>query len=121
MCNDKKDEHYGYCWCCLLNDDSTALHPYRKELALGTKVNRAESRGCLYPDMVFPLAWVVVGDAQMRRSLAAHMRDSRIETVEGFQEWMMERVDGDKKWRNFATHLIVWFYNSYKPQEADSI
>ncbi|KAF8312305.1 uncharacterized protein EI90DRAFT_3023133 [Cantharellus anzutake] len=88
----------GYCWKCLLNMDSSLVH------TCPTK------DGCKFPDMIPEMAWMVLGSEALRKGLANYIGDPKVETICGYESWLLGRWEGNKKWRNSSTLLVLFFY-----------
>ncbi|KAF8318869.1 uncharacterized protein EI90DRAFT_3020925 [Cantharellus anzutake] len=92
----------GYCYTCLLNPDAP-LH--------GVKV---PGQPCLYAGIVFEIVWLTVSDTEMMNSIADYLKDSRLKEEKYYAPWLKKGYDGmDKKWRNCATQLVLWFHDTY--------
>jgi hypothetical protein len=89
----------GYCWKCLLNPDWQPVH------------RNSSTHGCLFPDMIFEMIWIIAHSDELRSALATQTGDPTILTMDGFVEWCRRRFNGDKKWRNFSTQLVLFFYH----------
>jgi hypothetical protein len=90
----------GYCWKCLLNMDSSLVHTCPMK------------DGCKFPDMVPEMAWMVLGSEVLRKGLANYVGDPKVETLSGYESWLLGRWEGNKKWRNSSTLLVLFFYRS---------
>ncbi|KAF8318857.1 uncharacterized protein EI90DRAFT_3020916 [Cantharellus anzutake] len=88
----------GYCWKCLLNMDSSLVH------TCPTK------DGCKFPDMIPEMAWMVLGSEALRKGLANYIGDPKVETICGYKLWLLGRWEGNKKWCNSSTLLVLFFY-----------
>jgi len=104
-----KKEHFcskgdkGYCYRCLLNPDYVGVHP--EGSAYGQ---------CQYAGIVFEVCWLVIGNKGLLKSLAKYVDEPGLENEPEYIEWLKGKFNDDRKWRNCATLLIVWFYNTFK-------
>ena len=96
-------EHKGYCYKCLLNPDHVGMHP--------------EGSGygqCFFDGIVFELCWIVLGNQGLLQSLASYVDEPGLVSQSEYIEWLRGKFHDDRKWRNCATLLVVWFYNTFR-------
>ncbi|KAF8322910.1 P-loop containing nucleoside triphosphate hydrolase protein [Cantharellus anzutake] len=95
----KKRDVQGYCWICLLDKSSTLAH---RDSTLG---------GCMFRDMIPEMAWIILGSERLRKALADYAGDDKVVTISGYESWLLFRWEGSKKWRNFSTQLVLFFFH----------
>lgn len=97
----------GYCYRCLLNPDYAPVHP-----------NGPGYRECIYDGIVFELCWIMIGNKELLGSLGRYLDEPGLTSQSEFIDWLRGKFDDDRKWRNCATLLLVWFYNTFRsPQK----
>lgn len=93
----------GYCYRCLLNPDYIHVHP-----------QGPGHMECMYDGIVFELCWIVIGNRELLQSLATYLNEPELSSQSEYIDWLRRKFNDDRKWRNCATLLIVWFYNTFK-------
>ena len=95
----KSNDVKGYCWKCLLNLDWLPVH----------HINTTQ--GCLFPDMVFEIVWIILDSQPLCKALSEYVGREDVADVNGYTSWLLGRFNGEKKWRHCSTLLVLFFFN----------
>ena len=93
----------GYCYKCLLNPDHPPVHP-----------NGSGYGQCIYDGIVFELCWIVIGNDKLLKSLATYLNEPGLSSQKEYIDWLRGKYNDDRKWRNCATLLLIWFHNTFR-------
>jgi len=69
---------------------------------------------CIYDGIVFEVCWIVIGNDKLLKSLATYLDEPGLSSQTEYIDWLRGKYNDDRKWRNCATLLLIWFHNIFR-------